>query len=423
MTTVDMDSAADREPEYKVLHVTHTDLAGGRFNGLMLNRHLPALGVYSEQVVWEMKGHDPKTWPFFCKNRYFLLNRLVQFFEHALSIQSLFYFASWRLLFDRRVRRMDLLHLHLIHNQYFSLLTLPFLTRMKPTVWTIHDPWAMTGRCIYQLGCEGWKTGCGICPDLKTHFSEKRDRSAFMWKVKNFIYRLSKFELIVASDYMHRMVQQSPLLKRFPTHVVPFGVDVAKFKPGNKKEAQDRLGVFPGSRVISFRVNAGYNKGTEYLLQALRDLSFPEKICLISVDTRGMLDEFRGKFQIIDMGWIKNENDLVDVYNASDVFLMPSVAEAFGVMAIEAMACGTPIVVAEGTALPQVVEAPRGGMLIKSHSSSAILNAILKILTDAKFAEELGKQARQIAVKKYSLDRHLRTMKAVYDGVLKRRHT
>lgn len=403
--------------------MTHTDLAGGRFNGQMLNRCLPAYGVRSEQVVWEMKGSDSLTWPFFVKNRYFILNSLIEKFEYWISVQSLFYFASWRLLFDRRVKPVDIIHLHLIHNRYFNLFTLPFLSRLKPIVWTIHDPWAMTGRCVYQLGCEGWKTGCGVCPDLRTYFPARKDRSALMWRLKRFIYGISKLQLIVASDYMLQMVQQSPLLREFPVHLVPFGVDTESFKPMDKAAAQKRLGVFPGSKVVSFRVNPGANKGTEYLLEALRNLDIREPVCLISVDTRGMLDEFRGRFQIIDMGWIKHEDDLVDVYNASDVFLMPSVAEAFGVMAIEAMACAVPVIVAEGTALPRVVDAPHGGIAIPAKNSVALLNKLRELLLSPEACARLGADARAIAVERYNLNLHLLRIKRVYKSVLGKRAT
>lgn len=405
-----------------VLHITDTDLAGGRFNGLMLNAELPKVGIASKQAVFRKQSEDPNTRQIFAARRYFVVNRALELIEKALSIQSLLFFIAPMRIMMARVFATDLYHLHLIHTGFFSILFLPIMTRLRPTVWTMHDPWIVTGRCNYPLGCEGWKTGCGICPDLKTYPPTSRDHSAFMWWTKKWVYRFSKFEIVVASEHMAKIARQSPLLKGKRIHVVPFGINVNEFCPVDRDEARKRLGVFPGSDVLAFRINFSHFKGNEQLLAALRELPADRPLCLISFDARGRLDEFRGRYQIIELGWTNDENTLRDTYSAADIFLMPSIEEAFGMMAMESMACGTPVVVFSGTALPEVIDQGEGGIIVPALDSHELANAISRLLGSPDLLLLKKQAARALAIRKYELGIHIRAITNVYRGVFSRWH-
>ena len=157
---------------------------------------------------------------------------------------------SWALTMHKAVREADLMHLHIIHDGYFSLSALPYVTSKKPTVWTWHDPWPMTGHCIHPLECRRWQVGCGSCPDLTLPFPMKVDRTAeqFSWKQK--IYSRTKAEIIVASRWMLEMAERSPLAQGFNFSLIPFGLDLNVFKPRDKQAARAGLGVLPGLPVI-----------------------------------------------------------------------------------------------------------------------------------------------------------------------------
>jgi glycosyltransferase involved in cell wall biosynthesis len=406
-----------------VLHVTSTDVAGGRFNGLMLGPELAKYGIDSRQAVWQKDGKAETTRQIFANKFFFRLNKVTEIIERQLSLVSFLYiWAPLRLWLDQKNFKTDLYHFHLIHNGFFSLLFLPILTRLRPSVWTIHDPWAMTGRCVYSLGCDGWKTGCGRCPNLKTHFTTRRDHSAFMWRLKKLIYRLSKFEIIVASEFMKDMVAESPLLRDKRVHVVPFGLDTDLFVPTSQEQAQRAMGVIPGSFVIAFRANGGMLKGTEYILEALRRLKTDRPICLISFEVRGMLDEFRGRYQIIDLGWINAEKTFVEAYNAADIFLMPSIEEAFGMMAMESMACGTPVITFDGTSVPEVIHSPRAGLSVPHRDAEALKDAIEKCIRSPEALKQLGHNARTLARELYPVRKHVESIKYVYEEAFRRWH-
>ncbi|TFG55916.1 MAG: glycosyltransferase, partial [Deltaproteobacteria bacterium] len=327
----------------RVLQVGYTDLVGTRFNGRDLCRGLRERGIEAQHCVWDKRSDDPGTWQL-SNNRYrSLVNDLVfKSLETRLSVESLLFPYAWKLPFDRRFRAADIVHYHLIHRDFFSLPALPLLTRMRPAVWTLHDPWAMTGHCLYPLDCRRWETGCGECPSLSSPIPMRRDRTAFMWKAKRRIYEASRIDVVVASRWMLDMASRSPLLSRARLHHIPFGIDLEVFRPGDPEAAKRRLGIMPGSLVICFRAVSSEFKGLRYMIESLRRLREERPVCLLTFSERGLVDEFRGRFQLVELGWVNDETLAAEVYNAADVFLMPSTAEAFGMKAVEAMACGKP---------------------------------------------------------------------------------
>lgn len=75
---------------------------------------------------------------------------------------------SYRLPDHLFFRQADILHLHNLHGGYFNLWSLPLLSALKSTVWTLHDMQALTGHCAHSLECRRWQldAGCGYCPSL-----------------------------------------------------------------------------------------------------------------------------------------------------------------------------------------------------------------------------------------------------------------
>ena len=95
---------------------------------------------------------------------------------------------------------------------------------------------------------------------------------------------------------------------------------------------------------------------------------------------------------------------------AADIFLMPSTAEAFGLMAVEAMACGTPVIVFEGTALPKTIHAPLGGLAVPP-DADALAGAIKELLTNTSLRQTMADFGGKIVRRDHTLDlyvsRHL----------------
>lgn len=400
-----------------ILQVGNTDMTAARFNGHLLHKTFQKRGFESSHCVWEKQGTDDHTWEL-CGLKYRLRYRfLFEFLEKELSLDSILYPFSYGLMLDKRFRASDIIHYHLIHKHFFSITALPFLSHLKPSVWTLHDPWAMTGHCIYPYDCLSWKSGCGNCPRLTTPFSLKKDLSSSLWSLKKILYHLSRFDVIVASKWMLSMAENSPLFSKFRLHYIPFGLNLDVFYPMDVEKAKRDLGILPGSLVIGFRATDSEFKGFSYIKKCLHRVRSNAPICLLTFDVRGLADEFRGKYQIVDLGWVNDESLMAQALNATDLFLMPSLAEAFGMMAMEAMACGKPVVVFDKTALSEVVFAPKGGIAAPYGDEDAFCGIVQKLIDDPAYRSGLGASARRLAVDHYDFEDHVNKIICLYEDV------
>lgn len=405
----------------QILQVGSLDLIGQRFNGHSFHRYLLSQGMNSDHLVWDKSGQTPHTRRIVNLKGRRSLNNLVSWAEDTLSVQSLLYPWSFLLPFRKEFRKADLVHFHLLHwPKFFSLFSLPLLTRLRPSVWTIHDCWPLTGHCIQPFHCDRWKTGCGHCPDLKVESPMRRDRTALMWNMKNWIYSLSRMQLIVASTYMMEKVRSSPLLNRFPVEQIPFGIDLSVFCPGDDSAAKRSLGIDPESLVIAFRHQGSAIKGSDYVFQALRGLTVGRKLTLLIFNEAEIPADIEKRFSVIKMDWIGDENESVNAIRAADIFVMPSRQEAFGMMAIEAMACGKPVITMTGTSLPEVVGGGEIGLVVPQGDERALLQALQALVDDDALRKLRSARALEFARKTYGLDLHVKRVQALYSKVLRR---
>lgn len=323
-------------------------------------------------------------------------------------------------------QQADIVHLHLIHNEaFFSILSLPRLARMKPLVWTIHDSWPLTGMCIYSFECDKWLTGCrGRCPHPRGNSLLRHHIPSLHWRIKRRTYDRADLNLVVASKWTHNRVKKSPLLSHLPCHLIPFGIDLQAFAPRSKQESRKRLGLPAEQKFIAFRgvrpeSDQYHYKGMRWLKEAL-DLIEPRKPTSLLIFQDGSdFSCMEPKFKVFDLGWLDGEQ-LVNALCAADLFVMPSIQESFGLMAVEALACGTPVIVFEGTALPEVIKAPRGGLAVQAMNSESLAATILQLLNDDDLLMKMGQQGRQIAEEEYSFSLYAKRHFQLYKDVVER---
>ena len=400
----------------KVLQVNGYESPGRRFNGLSITHLLEKHGIESRHLIWEKDTEDPRVLNFEGRGVR-KINGIVSYIERILSLQSMLYPHATQMMKMNVFKEADLVHLHIIHSGYFSLSDLPKITKLKPTVWTLHDPWALGGHCIYPIECDQWKTGCGNCPDLKAHFPLLMDTTSYLFNYKRRNYQKSKFDVIVASEWMKNMVEVSPLFKDVTIHKVPFGLDLNFFSPKASPNARNRFDIPENVIVICFRSVDNEFKGLPYIIEVLERIRSRQPICLLTLNSKGLLNRFIDRFQIVELGWTNDEELVRDAFVASDIFLMPSIAEAFGVMAIEAFACGKPVIVFDGTSLPEVTFAPDVGVVVPMRDCEALYQALQRLIDNPREREERGKQGRAIAELHYSDENQASRLADIYHKV------
>jgi len=404
----------------KILQVTTWDWAGQNFNGYKLHQAMLAQGHDSHMAVMNARLGEPEIHeldgPVLLRT-----NRFLSRAERFLSLHSVLPVTSLALYGKPYYYQADLLHLQLLHGgQFFSMLNLPIMSRKRPTLWTLHDPWMTTGHCIHPLDCPRWRSGCGQCPDLGLPIVVRGDSTAVAYKIKRWVMHHSDIELVVSSPWMEQRVSESPILNHLPMHRIPFGLDPAIFHEQDKAACRAAFSIPPGAKVLAFRESApSYRlKGIEYIVEALERLEMGEPVYLLAFEGRGEVEFPRHKYVTIELGWVTDPKLLATALGAADMFLMPSLAESFGLMAVEAMACGTVPIVFDGTALPGVIQ--DGGVVIPSRDSEALAAAIERLWRDEAERAALRDNGLRIVGNDYTLDLYVERHLSLYQRLVER---
>jgi glycosyltransferase involved in cell wall biosynthesis len=397
----------------RVLQVTLRDLVGQRFNGMQLHRSLLEQGHDSSMLVVHRQSDDPRVHAHGAAGRW--LERGLYAAERVTSLQGLLSPFALGFPLRRCFRAADVVHWHLVYPHYVSLPLMPHLSHRRPTVWTLHDPWALTGHCVHPLDCERWRTGCGRCPDLKRNFTVWSDTTAMVWRAKRRAYARSPLTLVVASRWMKERVEASPLTAHLPCRIIPFGLDLTTWRPRDRRACRERLGIPAEAKVIAFRMAAGAKhrlaKGVPWLLEALHRLPPGTATDLLVFDDCGQLQELAGRYHIHELGWIEDQSRLADAMSAADVFVMPSLAESFGMMALESMACGTPVIATAETATAELVGPAGTGLCVAPRDGEALASALAELLHDDARRAAMGAAGRALVETEHSAetyrDRHI----------------
>jgi glycosyltransferase involved in cell wall biosynthesis len=399
----------------KVLYVGSNDIVGSRFNGYAARQFLEAEDIESKHLIWRPKSNSSNVQAIFNIPGVRLATYCLGRIERRLSTHSMLQMQSFSLPLHKAFRAADVVHYQIIHDGFFSILALPWLTKLKPSVWTWHDPWPMTGHCIYPLECERWQIGCGSCPALDLPFPFRKDRTALAFRQKQWVCSHSNVDIIVASKFMRSMAERSPIAKGARLHVLPFGVDLDRFRPLDPRPARKRLGIFDDRVVLCLRaIQENPYKGLDNVIDALSRLPQNMKLSIITTNSKQCLNRFIGRHQLIELGWVDDEELLLDAYQATDIFLMPSTAEAFGMMAIEAMACGKPVIVFDGTSLPEVTFAPWAGLSVPARDSAALARATEHLINNPSERSIRGDRSRQLAEQHYDIRLHAQRLAEIY---------
>ena len=379
----------------KSLQISSYDLIGRRFNGHDLHFYLNECGNASKQLVLFKHSDDKDTFVF--------------------DFDALH--ASKNLLHQKIFLDAALVHLHLVHN-IIDINYLPFITKLKPTVITLHDPFFLGGHCVHHFDCVKWQTHCADCLNINRIFAIDRDISALNFALKKAAIQNSKIAAIVASNWMKNKVEKSPIWQGKKIYYLPFGIDQNFFKPGDSSLMKNNLNIPMEHTVLMFRGDddSGF-KGLDIIIDALNNLKYTQNITLLAVGKKGELDSLKHNFNVIEYEWINNDEKMVSLYQACDIFLMPSRQETFGMMAIEAMSCGKMVlsIEGEGTALPEIINSPACGLSVKESDFASELERLL----DSKFEIlDRGNRCADYARVVYSKDKYVKGMVSIYHEIV-----
>ena len=294
--------------------------------------------------------------------------------------------------------RPDIVHLHWVVSGFLDVRDL--LRISVPVVWSLHDLWPLTGGCHYPPGqCQRYRHKCGCCPALASNNAHDLSRRLWYHKLRTF-REMADLTIVGVSSWMAQRAGSSSLLGRFPIEVIPNPLDVELFKPVPRKEARERLGLPPQQPIVLFgamNATSDRNKGYPLLLKALEKLPNHD-ICLCVFGGPATTTSSIHGYPLISVGEINDDSVLCDLYCAADVMIVPSIAEAFGQTATEAMACGTPVVAFNATGLKDIVDHKINGYLAEPYQPADLARGMAWVLASSARGDPIRQLARRKAV-------------------------
>lgn len=287
--------------------------------------------------------------------------------------------ATLRLVKEIRCYKPDVIHLHNLHGYYLNIeILFDFLAEANiPVVWTLHDCWAFTGHCTHfsAVGCEHWREGCFDCTQTRRYPScFLLDRSSENWERKrNLFTSINNMALVTPSEWLAKLVKES-FLRNYPVYAIPNGVDLSAFKPTNGS-FREQHGLQDKRIVLGVASVWDTRKGFDDFIGLSRVLDNQTQIVLVGLNKKQLK---KLPDNIIGIPKTNDASQLAEIYTTADVFINPSKEETMGMTTVEAMACGTPVIVSNCTAVPETV-ASNSGIVLDDFSPESLKLCINKI--------------------------------------------
>lgn len=291
--------------------------------------------------------------------------------------------ATKRLLNRLDEIKPDIVHLHNLHGYYVNIgMLFDWLAERDCKVeWTLHDCWSFTGHCAYftYVKCAQWRSHCAYsekCPQLGTYPQTFCKTSCSRnFEDKRLLFTgipPERMKLISPSHWLEGLVKQS-FLKDFEVEVRHNEIDRTVFKP-TPSDFRERYGI--GDRFMILGVASPWTerKGLSDFIRLARELDGERyAVVLVGLSQKQIRSVSRG---LVALPKTESQVELAEAYSAADVFVHPGVEETFGLTVTEAQACGTPVIVTEGSACSEVADSKLATVIPADHSSlrSTILN-------------------------------------------------
>ena len=297
----------------------------------------------------------------------------------------------------------DVVNLHWIGAGFLGLSDLSSIP--SSLVWTMCDMWPITGGCHYSGDCGRYRGECGVCPLLGER--SNRDLSYRVWQAKSHAYTLqSELVLVAKSSWMMAAAEQSSLATGHRVVRIPNGIDTDFWGPQDQYEARRQLGL-PGSGVtLAFVADSVFDprKGFDLAVrvaQSVAGVAGPTTVLAVGggdpIAVATLVDGSR-RVEIKSLGQIREPELLRSVYCASDATLLTSREENLANVALESLACGTPVAAFDIGGNLDLVQTGVTGCLIPPFDTQEMAHATTALIGE----ESVRNRARSYTVENFS---------------------
>lgn len=308
--------------------------------------------------------------------------------------------SAWFISKLARVHQVDLIHAHFAYPDGFAA----FLARKtleRPLIVTLHGVDILTE------------------PSLKYGIRLKNYYDIIVRKVLAHADKV-----IVASNYVYREAISAGCDKERLVYL-PNGIDLQRFNTHiDGSFVKKRLGITNRPIIFTLRAHEAKN-GIEYLIKAVPLVlkEMPEAIFIIGGDGplrvyHELLAKRLGILKSIFFVWRIPQKQLPFYYAACDVFVIPSIIEAFGLVTGEALASGKPVIGTNVGGIPDIVADGINGILVRPRNPQEIAKQIIVLLQNPELRKEMGIKGRRIMEEKFDIKKRIDRILSIYSELL-----
>lgn len=307
----------------------------------------------------------------------------------------------------------DIVHLHNIHDHWMNYpLLMDYLADSgTPVVWTFHDCWAFTGGCAHfvESGCTQWKTQCVKCPVRRRIFG-REERNQQM-HISYFSKPGRRLHIVSVSAWLDGLVSESRLGK-FDHSCIYNGVDCRVFTPKDATSLLKKHNLRGKKILLGVSSVWPKSKGLDDYIRLSRLLDDSFRIVLVGLP-KALDDGLPAN--IIPVERTQSAEELAEWYSAATAVLSLSKAETFGLTLAEGLACGTPSIAYEATALKEILH-PDTGLGVPPGSIPELRDAVYSL---ASHPERFSPDAcRQRALTEFNKEVQFDKYPDLYERIL-----
>lgn len=366
----------------KILLVNHSDTVGG--SSVVTRRLMDALcaqGVDVRMLVVHKNSDSLRVASVGSKlsrRMAFLSEHAEIFLRNGFKRDTLFRISTAKYGLSLHThpwfKEADVVILNWINQGMLSLKEVERIASLKPTIWTMHDQWNITGVCHYTDGCYRWLTEqCRNCP-----LTGRGNLAHKVFEEKKRIYDNARLHFVAVSSSLANLCRQSPLMKNADISVIPNAFPIDRF-PLRPKLNRSDLGLPQDKRLIVM--------GAARIDDPVKNLALAIEL-INDLDSKTWLPVFFGKMKnpsllnalktpYLWMGEISEHSKLQALMAHADVILSTSVWETLPGTLVEGIACGAYGVATDNGGQRDIITSPRLGTLIDIRHPVPSLNLLL----------------------------------------------
>ena len=317
------------------------------------------------------------------------------------------------------ISEADVINIHKVQHFVDLPALLRHLPPSKPVVVTLHDLSPITGGCDYPGSCCRFQAACGCCPIMDSR--RAGDYSHRIFRMKETAYSRpspGRLAFVANSFWSGDKARLSALTKGRRIEVIHYGLDQTVYSSEKRREARQALGVGAEELVLLFAAHdLGWpHKGGRYLRDALMNVRCQRPIRLLTMGA--------GHFQVgsgyrhTHFGQVESDELQALLYRAADVFIIPSLEEAFGQAALEAIACGAVVAGFNVGGISDIVKCDLNGLLVERQDTQALSEAIQKLLDGDALRHRWQSFCETWVGDHFSYSKNAAAYVALYDSLL-----